>query len=275
MSSVTSRIKEIKQPRGGYIKPSQFQEIAFDDGETLSEQENIHASIVGMVVDYLTRYIMGTNIKEAFKISIQGYIIRTKIVNEAVINEDRKKQIDIISLLKQVKGLDDNSIIAACKIVTYDVWYRNTLSAMLSKSAEEINPDRNTIGNIRIMVNRSVKFWDIYGEINSDGFTFIEKDDKGNIIHNGYTLTVNTGDGDYLTEDTIWDFKVTKSKPTNKHTLQLLMYWIMGKHSGMDKFKNINKLGIFNPRLNKVYILEVTKISNEIIKQVEDEVICY
>lgn len=27
MSSVTGRISEIKQPRGGYIKPSQFEEI--------------------------------------------------------------------------------------------------------------------------------------------------------------------------------------------------------------------------------------------------------
>lgn len=275
MSSVTSRIKEIKQPRGGYIKPSQFQEISLDDGKILSENENIHASVIGMAVDYLTRFMMGTNIKEAFRISIQGYIIRTKIVKEAVILEDKKKQVDIITLLHQIKGLDDNSIIATCKVTAYDVWYRNTLGAILAKSAEEINPDADTIENIRTMVKRSIEFWDKYGEIKSDGFTFIEKDDKGNIIHNGYTLTVNTGDGDYLTEDTMWDFKVIKSKPTNKHTLQLLMYWIMGKHSEMEIFKNINKLGIFNPRLNKVYILEVSKISDEIIKQVEDEVICY
>ena len=31
MSSVTGRIGEIKQPRGGYIKPSQFEEITFND----------------------------------------------------------------------------------------------------------------------------------------------------------------------------------------------------------------------------------------------------
>ena len=46
MSSVTGRIGEIKQPRGGYIKPSQFEEITFNDDIELNE-ENVHASIMG------------------------------------------------------------------------------------------------------------------------------------------------------------------------------------------------------------------------------------
>ena len=48
----------------------------------------------------------------------------------------------------------------------------------------------------------------------------------------GYTKIVNAGDGDFLTKDTLWDFKVSKSKIDRKQTLQILMYWIMGKHSG-------------------------------------------
>ena len=31
MASVTGRIKEIKQPRGGFLKPSEFDEIVFGD----------------------------------------------------------------------------------------------------------------------------------------------------------------------------------------------------------------------------------------------------
>ena len=91
----------------------------------------------------------------------------------------------------------------------------------------------------------------------------------------GYTPIVDSGDGDFLTADTLWDFKVSKTKPTNKHTLQLLMYWIMGKHSGQDIFKSITKLGIFNPRLSTVYLLEMSKVSADIIETVEREVICY
>ena len=48
-----------------------------------------------------------------------------------------------------------------------------------------------------------MKFWEDYGPIVKDGFTFEP---------NGYTEIVNSGDGDYLTADTIWDFKVSKSK---------------------------------------------------------------
>ena len=72
MSSVTQRIKEIKQPRGGYIKPSQFKLQKIDDEKILNEQENVHASVIGMAVDYLTRFVMGADILEAFKISCKG-----------------------------------------------------------------------------------------------------------------------------------------------------------------------------------------------------------
>ena len=96
---------------------------------------------------------------------------------------------------------------------------------------------------------------------------------KGNL--GGYTPVVDSGDGDFLTEDTLWDFKVTKSKIMSKHTLQLLMYWIMGKHSGQPIYSNINRIGIFNPRSNIVYIMNTNDISPDIIKAVETDVICY
>ena len=35
MSSVTARIDKIKQPRGGYIKPSEFTVTSLNDGNTL------------------------------------------------------------------------------------------------------------------------------------------------------------------------------------------------------------------------------------------------
>lgn len=260
MSSVTQRINEIKQPRGGYVKPSQFKIQKIDDKQILNDKENVHASLIGLTVDYLTRLIMGTNEIEAFKISCMGAKIAEELFNQ-------KSALDnAFKLLTGIKGLDNNSIINACKLVTYDVWYRNPMRAMMTKSAEDINPDLETINNIRIMVERSINFWDEFGPIIKDGFTF-EPD--------GYTDTVNSGDGDYLTVNTLWDFKVSKSKPTNKHTLQLLMYWIMGQHSGQEIYKNIDKIGIFNPRLNIVYTLELTNISSEIINEIEKNVICY
>lgn len=260
MSSVTGRIAEIKQPKGGYIKPSQFEVYNRTDSLMLSENENVHASIIGMTVDYLTRFVMGTKVVEAFDMSCKGAVIAEQMFHQ----KGAMKKVE--KLLLGIKGLDDQSIINACKVVTYDVWFRNPMGAIMAKGANKTNPDVDTINNIKIMVQRSISFWKEYGPIIKDGFTFDP---------NGYTKVVNSGDGDYLTADVLWDFKVTKSKPTNKHTLQLLMYWIMGQHSGQDLYKNIQKIGIFNPRLNIVYLLDIKSVSKEIIMEVEKNIICY
>lgn len=259
MSSVTNRIKEIKQPRGGYIKPSSMEIIELQDGKTLNEQENVHSSVVGMAVDYMTRFKIGADIKEAFKISLTGAIGAEFLGKKNFVKK-------LNEILNNIKGLDDTSIINACKAVTFDVWYRNPKAAELAKGADETNPDKETIENIKILIERSLSFWEKYGPIIVDGFTFEEK---------GYTDVVNAGDGDFLTKDTLWDFKVSKSEPKSDHTLQLLMYYIMGKHSEKPEFDNINKIGIFNPRLNKVYLLDINTVSKDVIKEVEKDVICY
>ena len=53
------------------------------------------------------------------------------------------------------------------------------------------------------------------------------------------------------------------------------MYWIMGLHSIHPEFKNIKFLGIYNPRLNYVYRLNVTQIPSEVIAEVSARVIGY
>lgn len=250
MVSVTGRIKQIKQPTGGYIRPKQFKVEVLKDNLELHTEENISSVLVGLAVDYLTRYSMGTSPEDAFQISVWG---ATKI-----------GEIDYAyQLLNQITGLDDKSIFSACQLVGYDVCFRAGM--MYYKPVQDIAPDSVTISNIRTMVNRGLTFWKKYGPIVKDGFTF----------QGGYTDVVTTGDGDFLTADTLWDFKVSNKLPTNIHTLQLLMYYIMGQHSIHKEFKSIKKLGIFNPRSNEVYTLDVSSIPHEIIEAVSSDVIGY
>lgn len=75
MHSVIPRIRMVKQPYGGYLNKKQFDIITIDDGKTLNEVENIHASLIGLSVDYLIRFMTGTSAEEAFKISLQEYCI--------------------------------------------------------------------------------------------------------------------------------------------------------------------------------------------------------
>ena len=60
MVSVTQRIKQIKQPRGGYLPVKAFTVTTLDDGQVLNPEESIAASLVGTAVDYLSRFMDGT-----------------------------------------------------------------------------------------------------------------------------------------------------------------------------------------------------------------------
>ena len=97
MASVTQRIAEIKQPRGGYLKPSEFEKIIINDGLQLGP-ENISPSTVGLAVDYLSRFVMEREknpklpirfaANKAFEISIIGYTVRQALVSSQEIKSD-------------------------------------------------------------------------------------------------------------------------------------------------------------------------------------------
>lgn len=74
MCSVTQRISKIKQPRGGYIKPKEFEQIMLDGGgiDDMHPEENVSPGLVGLAVDYLAQFMSGTPVEEAFKISQMG-----------------------------------------------------------------------------------------------------------------------------------------------------------------------------------------------------------
>ena len=251
MSTVTQRVTEIKQPYGGYLQIKSFTKEFFNDGKSLNVVENIHPSLVGIAVDYLTRFTLGDSVDKAFQIS---YLGASNIGMQSIAD----------FLKSKVTGLDNVSIASACKLAGFDVCYRASISAY--KPIENINPDTATIENIRTMVTRSVSFWKKYGPIVCSEPTF----------EGGYTNTVDSGDGDFLSNDTLWDFKVSKSAPTSKHSLQILMYYVMGLHSiHHAQYKNVSNLGIFNPRLNVAYICPINSISKETIAIIENEVLCY
>lgn len=250
MTSVTQRIKQIKQPRGGYLPVKAFTVTTLDDGQGLNAEESIVASLVGTAVDYLSRFMDGTAVEEAFEISLLGA-------------RAMRMEAKAFGLLDDVKGLDDLSITMACQLVGFDSAFR--AGPLFYRPVESIVPDQATIANIRIMVERSLNFFKAFGPVTADGFT----------MEGAYTATITTGDGDFLTKDTLWDFKVTTSKPNKDHTLQLLIYYLMGRRSIHPEFQTIENLGIFNPRQNTIYQLPISDISDEVIKEVETVVIGY
>lgn len=247
--SVTRRIQDVVQPPGGFIDPRMLKETVLDDGKILGE-ENIPPTIVGLAVDYLTRWVMGSSLSEAFIISVIGGMFGGKAE-------------DVAEHMCGIRGLDDESIENACRTCMYDSYYRARRAPKTDPFMTFVN--HQTCENIRTMVQRSKTFFETYGPIVESGLEF----------PGAFTDTVNAGDGDYLTDTTIWDFKVSKNIPTKEHTLQLAMYYIMGKHSTDNHFKTVKNIGIFNPRLNKVYTLNMSEIPKETMRRIEIEVIGY
>lgn len=257
MTTVVQRIKEVTQPRGGYINPRSMTVRQVDDGEPSPldhTAENIHASLVGLAVDYLTRLANGADPRDAFAISLKGaYNIGRA---EAAIAE---AEVNSLTAGK----IDDDAISSACKLASFDIGYRRG-PHMYNPDARS-KPDQVTTDHIASMVERSLTFIREYGPIVLDGFTF----------PGGYSEIVTAGDGDFLTADTLWDFKVSVNGPTNDHTLQLLMYLLMGQRSVVPEFDSVTHLGVFNPRLNTVYRIGVAELPANVVAAVSHDVIGY
>lgn len=129
----------------------------------------------------------------------------------------------------------------------------------------EPEPNHDTLFNVRLMITRMVRFLSEYGPVIKSGFT----------MDGGYTDIVSSGDGDFLTEDTLWDVKTSKFSPKASDTLQVLMYYIMGKHSWNESFQKIQSIGIVNPRLNSIWTIDAAQVPHSVIEEVERHVIGY
>lgn len=265
MSTVTRIAKTAKQPYGGYLRLSQFTKHEFYDNHHLNPDENVPAFLIGTVIDYLTRFEISKDALDAFIVSYKGANIASRMLKKPNILDKFLENIDEMNTLDT---LDDTMIIHACKLAAFDVFYRNPTTILMHNSTQANNPDpdKATIDNIRIMMKRSITWLKSFDVTPQYNFTFEP---------NGYTITVTAGDGDYLTTDTLWDFKVSKTKPTSKHTLQLAMYWIMGQHSGQKIYKPIRNIGIFNPRLNTTWKLNMDTVPITTIHEIENKVIGY
>ena len=222
-----------------------------DGLEELHSEENVNAGLIGSAVDYLSRMLLGVDKVKAFHVCLFG-AKKINLLREALV------------LHNGINGLDDQSIINAIKLAGFDVAFR--ASPLAYVPIEEINPNEKTINNVRLMTKRVLNFLDMYGPIIKEGFTFED---------GGYTPTIMSGDGDILTEDTVWDIKTIRGNLNKNHTLQLFIYWRMGLKAMPEYFKSVRYLGVFNPRKNLIRRYPTTDIPKVTIEKVESEVIMY
>ena len=95
-------------------------------------------------------------------------------------------------------------------------------------------------------------------------------------MRRAYNGLIVAGEGDYITKDALVDFKTIRKKPNTIHTLQLLVYYLMGQRCvRKDLFKDIKKLVIFNPRKNCEYAIDLIDIPQDDMDAVALDVIGY
>ncbi|MBR6100957.1 MAG: hypothetical protein IKH78_08345 [Ruminococcus sp.] len=257
MVSVTMRVNNFSQPFGGFVPADLFEIRGYVDHNDIMDIPSAAKSVQGLAVDYMSRFMLTKDKEAAFDISIKG----AKIIDKTYENNNETRIIE--SMLKNVKGLDDVSIFNACRIVCYDVAMRMGVSYF--RPIEEFLPSKELINNIRIMVNRCLTFFSKVGGVILSGFTF----------EGGYTKLVSSGDGDYLTKDTLIDLKVTNKSLSTKWSLQVLVYYLLGLHSIHREFDRIEKLCIFNPLKNMSYTVKLSEIDNKSKYYVSNQVIGY
>lgn len=294
MVSVRHRVNAVKQPRGGYLNPRTLSAMNAG-GDPLDHRiENLSPTLVGLIIDNLVRVAtlqvrqdeFAPDPRDALILSLDGAsdisrLTGTSIAFDAAERAFEKLQWQFDDSAGGMRiRMDDDAIRAVCKLSTFDIAGRGGVTKY---NPEAIwSPDDVTLNHIRVMLDRSIRFFTHYGPITETGFTFadftpmlIPFDVHEDAFKSGYTATVGQGDGDFLTADTLWDMKVSVSQPTKNDTLQVLMYFLMGRHSGMRKFATQTHAGIYNPRLDTAYRIAVDDIAPETIETIEREVIGY
>lgn len=283
MNSVTDIIKSIEQPRGGYLPVRNF-EVEEIGGEPIST--SLPPILVGKVLDSMIHITAGCNVNELLKDSIKGYEERVlffaqqfrfcKDIEETTV--EIKAEDDILEIHSLISRIDrymrEYDFYYLALVLTlihqYDIWSSdfNYISRVTNVSTSR--PKYYNKGDIRKLVTMYQRSIAWICTLLDKGIIFDYK-----FYPSGYTEKIKYGVGDFVCNNTLFDLKCTKNEPTSYHTLQILVYYVMGLHSNNKLYKNIKYLGIYSPITNKVWKLDVKSISKELIHKVSREVIGY
>lgn len=107
--SVVARVHAWRQPPGGLLPVSLFSRHVMDDPMPLyaTVAETVPADIAGLYVDYMTRAMTGSDVRDAFRVPLTG----ARLVGDGARAE---------RLVSMVDGFSGGSIRAACMLLDYD-----------------------------------------------------------------------------------------------------------------------------------------------------------
>lgn len=219
--------------------------------------------LISITINYLTRYFLLKENNDSKLSEIECKEKAFLIPKKGSEISNKKSEFD--DLLKRINikndQIDDETIINAMQISNFSFFY--WLDNFKYEQIKEANPDNETINNIRIMVQRSVDFFknnDFY----ECSILFDEALSK--------TKCLTKADADFMSKKTLWKFSTQKEMKKNKDLIKLLIYYVLSKKTpNWEKsiYKDLDSIGIFNPRLNISIFWKIDDINKELIKKID------
>ena len=249
MASVKNILADIHQPKNGLLPISIFERNRFNDVNSLTKIPQKMEKIVFSTVNCLVRFFLKRDAASAFENSFLG---------ASFIREENKAQ----SLAKKVTGLDDTSIIAAMHLANYEDCLKSVTEYRVLDE-KEITSD--IIKNIKVLFNRIMSFMARYGS----------KIIYNHTLEGGYTDAVDTGTIPFVTNESILLLSFSENEPSIEETLELLIYYVMSKHSIYPTLKEVKYVSFYNPITNTFFKCNAPLISGTAVSLIEEKVLKY
>lgn len=238
------------------FKLTHYRLMTDDKTDLQGDEESLKPTLLGTLIDYLTRIVIYKDLK-AF-----DFIKNTK--NKKLIQQLKKDFRDI-----DYTQLTQENIKLVTRLCLFEHSFRG--NEYIDPLKENIEINTLTCDHIKIMLNRANNFFNKFGH---PVLTQYKCSITTSLKEKTYVEVY--GDGDYLLQDALVDFKVSKNGPTQDYVRQLLIYYIglVGKDLKKKKVKReeIKYLIIFNPRLDMFYKLDLESISEASLGEVNKNI---
>ncbi|MDO4220188.1 MAG: hypothetical protein Q4D22_03095 [Candidatus Saccharibacteria bacterium] len=266
-------LKKGIQSRGGFIHPKDMAESSFDEDKfslytyaQLVETSyiGIPPSSLGTLFDYLLRTEMyissGVETMDAIMNSFFTSVKGATRVNE--FDKVRDLMINLYDCYNRKKENYRKIVSLAVQLVRYDTAFR---SGYFDPNEKPYKVAEEEASIIDYMLKATQIYLMTHEKITRLGVSF-------NAIG---AKNCAPSDADLLGEDALIDIKLIRKEPTSQHTLQLLLYYIMGLHEYHDEFVGVKYLKVLNPRKGKIYSYDIAKIDIDTLKHVEKNIMGY
>lgn len=220
-----------------------------NDTELPVGSERIDPPTVATAVHYLTRWVLSAvPARQVFELAYNAAVL---------VGQEEEAKSCIRDLDAAPQRLKARTVEAAVKLSVYEAVCRQGVS-YFNRLAYPA-PYEYELKHIADLVNRAKKFFLSQGIIKTQ-ITF----DGVNTRHH------LKGAVSYLSDDTLWEMKVSKNlHPTSADKIALIVYLIMLRREGRDITNSITKIGLYQANINQSCVFDINTLDPDVYDDIE------